>query len=575
MSLMTVSPAQKIPFDRLPKFRAPLRDREALVTPSLSGLIHRAYRDLHRAAADDASSAGVSELFVGRWPLERLRRSARRDALAAAIEHTAAYRPLWFDGQTYLAEAEHRPWLVAGHQPELFHCGVWFKNFLLSQAGQRTGIVPLNLVIDNDLCRSAAIRVLTRGADGTEPLRTETVVFDAPSPPVAWECRPLIDRATFDTFPERVRQVLIQQDQYPLVEHLWTYARAASRRTGRLGLAIAEARHALEGELGLQTLELPLSRLCEQPSFARFSLALLQELPRFHQIYNQQRAAYRAANHVRSESHPVQALASRHGWLEAPWWIYRSSTPARKRLFARLESGHLLLSDQAGWQTTIEGPLDDDDAASQWQEFAIDGVLLRPRALITTMFARLVVSDLFVHGIGGGKYDQLTDAIVREFFAIEPPPMCVATATLHLPAAAASVDGSLSENRGATQHEIDTLRQLRYHPEENIEADHAQASHAEVQRLLETKRQLLRSIPPRGEKWEWHRQMTRINARLAELNRAAMQRSEQRLHSLAVRERQLKLAYSRELSFCLFELPYVADVLGGLAAQEFEHPVAK
>jgi hypothetical protein len=256
--------------------------------------------------------------------------------------------------------------------------------------------------------------------------------------------------------------------------------------------------------------------------------------------------------------------------VEAPWWVYRTTNPARKHLFAKLEGGNLLLSDQVGWQATIEGPLDDDDAVAQWQEFAVDGVLLRPRALITTMFVRLIVSDLFVHGIGGGMYDQLTDAIMRQFFGIEPPAMCVATATLHLPQASLSVPGTLAENHAAVQHELEMQRRLRYHPEE-----HLSAPSEETQALLREKQELLQAIPPRGEKWQWHRQMTRINERLAELNQAAIQQSEQRVHSLAAEERQLKLAYSRELSFCLFELPDVADTLNRLAAREFERPAAK
>lgn len=572
---MTASPVPKTVFDQLPQYRAPQRDREALVSPSLSALIDRSISSRRARSAEPPVAAGGGEevstgLQLVGWPLERVRRAARRDALRAAIAHTETYRDLWFDKASYLAEAPDRPWLVAGHQPELFHPGVWFKNFLLSQAGLRTGVVPLNLVIDNDLCRAPAVRVLTRGAEGAEALRTENVLFDAPGPPVAWECRPLADTATFDSFPQRVRQALIDEVRQPLVEPLWKYAREASRRTGRLGLAIAQARHSLEGELGLRTLELPLSGLCSQPSFARFSLELLGQLPRFRDVYNQQRAAYRNANHVRSESHPVQELAERHGWLEAPWWVYRPEAPVRKRLFARLQDGHLLLSDQAGWQAMIEGPLDQDDAVDQWQELAADGVLLRPRALITTMFARLIVSDLFMHGIGGGKYDQLTEAIVREFFGIELPPMCVATATLHLPAATAAVGGSPAQNRHAVQHELETLRQLRYHPE----ARHAD-SQDEAAQLAQAKQELLRSIPPRGEKWQWHRQITRINARLAELNQAAIAQSEQRLQALAAEQRQLKLAYSRELSFCLFELPYLADALNGLAASQFQRPTAK
>ena len=40
--------------------------------------------------------------------------------------------------------------LLAGHQPELFHPGVWVKNFALNGLARRHGATPLNLVVDND-----------------------------------------------------------------------------------------------------------------------------------------------------------------------------------------------------------------------------------------------------------------------------------------------------------------------------------------------------------------------------------------------------------------------------------------
>jgi len=58
---------------------------------------------------------------------------------------------------------------------------------------------------------------------------------------------------------------------------------------------------------------------------------------------------------------------------------------------------------------------------------------IRSRALATTMFARLFLADVFLHGIGGGKYDELADAIIRGFFRIEPPPFAVLSATCRLP----------------------------------------------------------------------------------------------------------------------------------------------
>ena len=563
MSVMVQPAESSFDFRDLPKYRAPEANAQALIQPSLALAL--------REQIWAGSKLGQLRLRGCGETISKLREQARREALDSAIAYTSSYRDLWFDPQRCGLKAVDATWLVAGHQPELFHPGVWFKNFLLSQASQQTNCVALNLVIDNDLCRSPAIRVPAIDTkDGSAVIRTESVPFDAPSTPVAWECRSVLDMELLSSFATRVQQVVPNDLGQALVANLWPHAIEAAQRTGRLGLALAQARHALEGQLGLKTLELPLSHLAQQRSFAKFSLAILAELPRFQEIYNQQRAAYRTANGIRSQSHPVPALQTRNGWFEAPWWVYRQSEPTRRRLFARMDGDNLLLSDQAGWQALIEGPLDSEDAVADWLQMAIDGVLVRPRALITTMFARLVISDLFMHGIGGGKYDQMTDAIIRQYFDIPAPTMIVATATLRLPLAEQLQLGSLKENLSARQHESSSAWQMRYHPEQHI-----QSSSDEIVKLLERKQELLASIPPRGEKWEWHREITRITQRLAELNASALERSQQRLQELVGQSRQIKQATSREFSFCLFEQDYVVDSLQRLAIAEFDVPAAK
>lgn len=567
MPLMT-APASKIKdssgFNNLPRYRAPSANAQALVEPSLA-LALRSF------VGFGAGSAAPVAGQVGGYSLSALRTAARREAIEAAIDYTSSYRELWFEPAQFVERSIDAPWLVAGHQPELFHPGVWFKNFLLSEATKQTASIALNLVIDNDLCRSPAIRVpIIDAKDQAKIIRTESLALDAPSPSVAWECRSVLDRELLSTFPKRLKALLPQALPEPLANEFWPHVMRAAERTGQLGLALAQARHAYEAGLGLRTLELPLSVLAQQKSFAKFSLAVLADLPRFQEVYNQQRAAYRAANGIRSQSHPVPALQTRHGWFESPWWIYRQAEPTRRRLFARIEGDNLMLSDQAGWQGVIEGPLDSEDALTDWMQMELDGVLLRPRALITTMFTRLVISDLFLHGIGGGKYDQLTDAIIRNYFDIPAPPMIVATATLRLPLADELKLGSVQDTNVAMQQASSRAWDMRFHPEKYIASDNS-----EIETLLNRKRELLEAIPPRGEKWDWHREITRVNQRLAELNSQAKQINVEKLQELAAQSRQLKLATSREFSFCLFARDAVVGSLERLATNQFDLPVAK
>jgi hypothetical protein len=60
---------------------------------------------------------------------------------------------------------------------------------------------------------------------------------------------------------------------------------------------------------------------------------------------------------------------------------------------------------------------------------------IAPRALPLTIFFRLLLADQFIHGIGGGRYDQVADRIIASFFKIDPPCFAVTTSTLYFPAA--------------------------------------------------------------------------------------------------------------------------------------------
>ena len=134
-------------------------------------------------------------------------------------------------------------------------------------------------------------------------------------------------------------------------------------------------------------------------------------------------------------------LALEDGWLEAPFWIWDAGNPHRRRLFVRQRGDEIVLSDRAGFERALslspEG--DASRAAEQLAELAARGVRLRTRALITTLFARLFLGDLFLHGIGGAKYDQVTDAIIERFFGLKPPQYMTLTATLRLPIKRAEV----------------------------------------------------------------------------------------------------------------------------------------
>src|SRR5262249_23040061 len=116
-------------------------------------------------------------------------------------------------------------------------------------------------------------------------------------------------------------------------------------------------------------------------------------------------------------------------WLEMPFWAWRAGEGRRRRLLARsTSSGWQLRAGDDVWPA-LPGNADDPEMlVAAWQNLEPQGFKVRFRALTTTLYTRL-----FLHGIGGAKYDELTDELMRRFFGIEPPGFLTLTGTLLLP----------------------------------------------------------------------------------------------------------------------------------------------
>jgi hypothetical protein len=165
------------------------------------------------------------------------------------------------------------------------------------------------------------------------------------------------------------------------------------------------------------------------------------------------------------------------------------------------------------------------------------------------MYARLVLSDLFIHGIGGAKYDELTDLIIRRFFGIEPPAYVTATATFRLPIERPNV--SLEDVRTG----VERIRELRYRPEsflrdERVKHD-ADLSH-KLAELASEKREYLDQHDLRRCSTDVFNKLDAMNRAMHDLLRPVEEELHARHAELVELARQSKLLGSREFSFVLF-----------------------
>jgi hypothetical protein len=454
------------------------------------------------------------DLRIGDMRLHELVAATRREVLMVAAEYTGHYRDI--TRPTDMADWISRPLIAGGHQPELFHPGVWLKNAVLDAYARQVGGTAINLVIDSDRCGRAAIDVpVGTPADA----RSEPVPFDAQAPEMAWEERPILDQACLESFGERASALLAPLVPDAILRRFWPLVVDRARESHRLGLAIAQARHIVEERFGLETLELPVGELVKLPTVMVFTGWLLAHCHALHEAYNAALASHRRARKVRGRGRPMPDLAVRHDaageWIEVPWWLWSKEDPRRRRVFASAAPGALALSDME--TVRVELPIAPDTSPSKWidalSRMEEHGIRLRPRALVTTLVARLLFADVFVHGIGGAAYDTLTDDIVRRLVGSDPPRHAVVSGTLRLPLEGVFPGFDTADPRGDLAAVNRTIRDIAYHPEKHLSADGPLPP--AVHELVVAKRRWVETVPTPALARRRCHEIRAVNGRLA------------------------------------------------------------
>lgn len=428
--------------------RAPAEDGAVLIDPPLEQVAGLLAENRRRLATGPA--------LLGR-PWTELRQLARTEARAMARTYfNSLHEPPPASDSEYL--------VLAGHQPELIHPGVWVKNFVLNRLARDQGLTPLNLIVDYDTAKQPVLQVPQRTDADPAAVRLLGLSPDSLISQAPYEELESPEDLELRTFASRVSTCLDAWSLPSLFSDFWTVVREQAARSLVLGDCFAAARRTFERRWNCANWEVPVSDLCRTESFAHFTRHLLSDLPRFHRIYNESVRDYRRVYGIRSLHHPVPELATGDdGWLEAPFWAWERGAKRRNRLFARV--------GPSGVETLPQGA----------------SVKLRPRAITNTLFARLFVADVFLHGIGGAKYDELTDEIIRRYYGVEPPEYLVVSGTLRLPLPLQP--GTDAQRRALQQR----LRSFHWNPHRHL--SDAAAPRPETARLLAERAQWIRQEP--------------------------------------------------------------------------------
>lgn len=384
--------------DRYADWKAPAQDGDVLLWPTGDRLKQQAVQNQARLS--------TSETLVQNVPLRDLRQRHRE----------------------WLGHEDGRPLIATGHQTELFHPGVWIKLAAINAIAGAVDGTPYHFAVDSD--EPKHLHLKWPGA--FEPITDDPALLDA-----RWAG--LVAGPT----PAHVTEL---QQKYEAASQAWAFQsllgdfldtlKPLTLEAGGLASTLVNATHQLDWELGLRHHSLLASPMWGSDAFLVMAHHLLARADTVASDYNAALADYRRKNQIRSPGRPMPDLNIAPDSIECPFWIDNLRDGSRVRCKVTREGNVWILTVADGASFTLDRTANGWEAAGALRNFLRQSQYrISPRALTLTLFVRLLVADQFVHGIGGGRYDQVLDTFIERHFKLPAPEFAVATATLYFPTA--------------------------------------------------------------------------------------------------------------------------------------------
>ena len=335
-------------------------------------------------------------------------------------------------------EQKRRNIIVTGHQLDFFHCGIIAKEKQASEIAQSHNGIALSLVLDHDphSLNFDFPYVLNYNLEQ----RISTYRFFLGN---IFLNNAKLTGSTRDKWLRILKKLQTNIQRY-LPEN--TLAQAINsieilKENAKEGVDLVDyvvsSRMADLSRNNFSINPIKTSELCKTESWNIFVESILRDADRFRKIYNKAVRSYRTTHSIKNHAQPVPDLASN----ELPFWIIDKNGQSRSKLYT-------------------EAPINDHIMKSH----------IMPRAITLSLFVRLFLSDIFIHGKGGEKYDQVTNAIIEEFYGIPVLPFLVKSADIYLSPDKNSSLFTIKNLPTLTEWEKQ-YRFFIYHPETFLPAD--------------------------------------------------------------------------------------------------------
>ncbi|UCD29912.1 MAG: hypothetical protein JSV03_05400 [Planctomycetota bacterium] len=427
-----------------------------------------------------------------------------------------------------------KPVIACGHQPAFIHPGVWAKQVVIRHVADSLTAAGIDFVVDNDSPTSSALQIPIVESDGL--LGTRYIAFTDASAGSAYEGRPPLQRVELKNFKQELRAATDTYSHDPvLTNYLDGFSQVDDiRDVVQQHLA---GRLKTDAPLGADINHLRVSEVFGGP----FVADLLLNAERFADAYNRSLTEYRRLQKVRSFNRPLPDLARKGDRIETALWIYRS-LQKRRRLWIEHHGDRIDVyadNECVGALNASDLTRDVDTVLAGFKPWVV-----RPRALSLMLWIRLLACDLFVHGIGGAKYDRITDGIFRRYYQCEPPAYVCVSATLRLPLPRQAV--TIDDLAAARLRRRDYC----YNPDRYL-GDAPPDLLSERLRLIQESDRLRREQAPRLARWETFSNIRRINDELVRSHPEIERQLVEDLDRIGKQIQSNRIADSREYFYAL------------------------
>jgi len=512
---------------------------------------------------------GQYSFTVLNQPFNKVRENSRKEVIQGALKFSSKFDP---NIEEKISSAPQCI-IQTGHQPVFFHPGIWIKNIFLNELLKSPLLdkyLGLNIILDNDICKD--LNLLLPVLSSTGNLRLEEVNFlsSALTPKLPFEEYPCPSLELVTKFIRNITRSLkpLELENKYILNNFKNFARclenssrfcSQNHKKANLGEFLSLARHLYEKEIEPTYLEIPFSRICNSDEFLSFFLEITKNIESFSKIYNNKLDEYRKLFKIRNRAHPSPNLIIKENLIEVPFWIWREGDQRRKIFILREEEKNYFYNDSYGKIFLIEknGLKSLFSLKTLLKE---RGLKIRPKALLLTLYNRLFISDLFIHGLGGAKYDLVTDEIIREFFKVEPPHFLTISCTLYL---------DFKSSPGTSDSKISALkkkiRDLEFNPERYVgKLFLTKKVGIQIRELVEKKTELIkkiRGVLTSAEKHKISEDIKGINNFIVEKISPLKYELGKKIEKEEEKMKQSKVHTFREFPYCFFSAKTLRNLL--------------